>query len=105
MAAMKFGVVYHTAFFGADPDAIVGYARHAEDRGFESFYLPEHIALYPGASLGAAVLEPSLPIVDPLECLAFVAAPTEHILLGTGVLQLPYHHPVTLATRLATLDA
>ena len=101
---MKVGVVYHTAYYGADPDAIVAYASHAEACGFESFYLPEHIALYPGATLGAAALEPSLPIVDPIDCLAFVAAATERILLGTSVLQLPYHHPVTLAKRLATVD-
>lgn len=35
---------------------------------------------------------------------AFVAAATERILLGTSALQLPYHHPVTLAKRLATID-
>ena len=43
-------------------------------------------------------------MADPLECLAFVAAATERILLGTGVLLLPYHQPVVLAKRLATLD-
>src|SRR5262249_59804180 len=80
------------------------YARHAEACGFESFYLPEHVALPRGATLGGAALEPALPIVDPLDGLAFVAAATERILLGTGVLQLPYHHPVTLAKRLATID-
>ncbi|MCI2421414.1 LLM class flavin-dependent oxidoreductase [Saccharopolyspora sp. K220] len=36
--------------------------------------------------------------------MSFVAAATERILLGTGVLLLPYHHPVTLAKRLATVD-
>src|SRR5919201_2990466 len=101
---MKFGVVYHTAYYGANPDAIVAYARHAEGCGFESFYLPEHVALYPGATLGAAAVDPSLPYADPLDCLSFVAAATERILLGTGVLLLPYHHPVTLAKRLATID-
>jgi probable F420-dependent oxidoreductase len=45
-----------------------------------------------------------LPIADPLECLSFVAAATERILLGTGVLLLPYHEPVVLAKRLATID-
>ena len=45
-----------------------------------------------------------MPVADPLECLAFVAAATERILLGTGVLLLPYHQPVVLAKRLATLD-
>ena len=102
--SMKFGVVYHTAFSGVDPDAIIAYAKHAEDCGFESFYLPEHIVLYPGATLGSAAIDPSLSIVDPIQCLGFVAAATKRILLATGVLQLPYHHPVTLAKRLATLD-
>ena len=45
-----------------------------------------------------------MPIADPLECLSFVAAATERILLGTAVLLVPYHHPVILAKRLATLD-
>ena len=33
-----------------------------------------------------------------------MAAATERILLGTGVLLLPYHQPAVLAKRLATLD-
>ena len=101
---MKFGIVYHTGYRGADPDAIIGYARPAEECGFESFYLPKHIALYPRAMLGPAAIDPSLPIVDPLQCLGFVAAATERILLGTSILQLPHHHPMTLAKRLATID-
>ncbi|MGH3150325.1 MAG: TIGR03619 family F420-dependent LLM class oxidoreductase [Streptosporangiaceae bacterium] len=101
---MKFGVVYNTAHYGVDPDALAGLARHAEDCGFESFYLPEHIALYPGASFGPVTFPPDLPVADPLECLSFVAAATERILLGTAVLLLPYHQPVVLAKRLATVD-
>jgi len=49
-------------------------------------------------------IDPSLSSIDPLACLSFVAATTRRILLGTGVLQLPYHHPVTQAKRLATID-
>jgi probable F420-dependent oxidoreductase len=101
---VKFGVVYNTAYYGVDPDALAAVARHAEDCGFESFYLPEHVALYPGASFGPATFPPDLPIADPLECLSFVAAATERILLGTAVLLLPYHQPVVLAKRLATID-
>lgn len=101
---MKFGISYSTPFYGVDPDKIMAYARHAEDCGFESLYLPEHIALYPGAMIGRFELQPSLPYFDPLDCLSFVAAATERILLGTGVLLLPYHHPVVLAKRLATID-
>src|SRR5215510_6765617 len=101
---MKFGLFYNTGFYGTDPDQMITVARHAERCGFESFYVGEHIALYPGASVGPVTFPPSTPIADPLECLAFVAAVTETILLGTGVLLLPYHHPVVLAKRLATLD-
>ncbi|MEU7745531.1 TIGR03619 family F420-dependent LLM class oxidoreductase [Nonomuraea sp. NPDC049158] len=101
---MKFGISYNTAYFGVDPERIMAFARHAEDSGFESLYLPEHIALYPGAAVGTMELPPSLPYADPLDCLSFVAAATERIQLGTGVLLLPYHHPVVLAKRLATID-
>jgi probable F420-dependent oxidoreductase len=101
---MKFGLIYNTAYHGTDPDQVIAVARHAEQCGFESFYVPEHIALYPGAAVGPAVFPASMPIADPLECLSFVAAVTDQILLGTGVLLLPYHNPVILAKRLATLD-
>jgi probable F420-dependent oxidoreductase len=101
---MKFGLTYNTGYYGTDPDQLVAVARHAEQCGFDSFYVPEHVALYPGAAVGSVTFPASLPIADPLECLAFVAAATERILLGTAVLLLPYHQPVVLAKRLATLD-
>jgi probable F420-dependent oxidoreductase len=101
---VKFGVSYNTGFLGSDPDRLIAVARHAEDCGFESFYVPEHIVLYPGAMLGPAPIPPALPFADPLEVLGFVAAATARIVLGTGVLLLPYHHPVVLAKRLATID-
>jgi probable F420-dependent oxidoreductase len=101
---VKFAISYHTAYHGLDPDKIMTYAQQAEALGFEALYLPEHVVLYPGAMVGAAEIPPSLPFGDPLDCLTFVAAATERILLGTGALQLPYHHPVALAKRLATID-
>src|SRR2546428_783212 len=100
---MKFGLSYNTGVYGTDPDQIIAVARHAEQCGFESLYFPEHIALYPGATVGPVTIPASTPVADPLECLAFVAAATERIVLGTGVLLLPYHQPVVLAKRLATL--
>ena len=86
---MKFGLTYNTAYHGTDPDQMLAVARHAERCGFESFYVPEHIALYPGAAVGSVTFPPSLPIADPLECLSFVAAATGRILLGTSVLLVP----------------
>jgi probable F420-dependent oxidoreductase len=101
---MKFGLMYNTAVMGTDPANLKVVARHADELGFESFFVPEHVTLYPGARVGDTEFAPDLPIVDPLECLTFVAASTTAILLGTGVLLLPFHHPVGLAKRLATID-
>jgi probable F420-dependent oxidoreductase len=101
---MKFGVVYHTGMFGIDPEQVTAMARHVEQGGFESFFTTEHIALYPGVTLGRMPIAPDTPIADPLEVLSFVAAVTERLILGTSVLLLPFHQPVVLAKRLATID-
>ncbi len=101
---MKFGLAYNTAYYGADPDLMAAVARHAEECGFESFCVPEHIVMYPGAAVGPVAFPPDLAVADPLDCLAYVAAATSTLLLGTAVLLLPYHHPVVLAKRLATID-
>ena len=101
---MKFGLVYHTGAFGIEPEQVTAIARHAEQCGFESFFTTEHIALYPGVTLGRMPIAPDTPIADPLEVLSFVAGVTERIILGTAVLLLPFHQPVVLAKRLATID-
>jgi len=46
--AVKFGISYNTAVCGLDPDNMAALARHAEECGFESFYVSEHIVVYPG---------------------------------------------------------
>ncbi|MBM2623438.1 TIGR03619 family F420-dependent LLM class oxidoreductase [Actinoplanes sp. LDG1-06] len=101
---MKFAISYGTPAFGTDPDRMIAYAQHAEKCGFEALYMPEHVVLYPGAAFGEMEIPPDLPYVDPLEALSFVAAATSRILLGTGVVLIPYQHPVVLAKRLATID-
>jgi probable F420-dependent oxidoreductase len=94
----------HQSADGADPDLMAAAARHAETCGFESIYMAEHIVMYPGATVGPVAFPPDLAVADPLECLTHVAAATSTLLLGTGVLLLPYRHPVVLAKQLATID-
>ena len=62
---MKFAISYRTASLGVDPEHLVAFARHAEACGFEALYLPEHVALYRGATLGSMELPPDLPFLDP----------------------------------------
>jgi alkanesulfonate monooxygenase SsuD/methylene tetrahydromethanopterin reductase-like flavin-dependent oxidoreductase (luciferase family) len=45
---VKFGIIYNTGYYRTDPGHLAAVARHAEERGFESFYVTEHIVLYPG---------------------------------------------------------
>src|SRR4051812_1884715 len=87
-----------------DPERLGEVAQHTEGCGVEGLYVPEHVALYRGASLGGFELPTTLEYADPLDLLMYVAASTERLLLGTAVLLLPFHHPVTLAKRLATID-
>ena len=63
---MKFAVSYNTAYYGVDPDRIMAYAWHAEECGFEALYLPEHIVLYPGATVGSVEIPSALPVADPV---------------------------------------
>lgn len=110
---MQFGVLppYHEGV-AADPEWMVEFARHAEAVGFESLYVPEHAVVpsgyqsrYPYAPDARIPVPIDCPFPDPLELLAFLAAATETLVLATGILILPQHHPVILAKRVATLDA
>jgi len=110
---MKFAVLPPVrAGVCADPDWMIGFARHAEDCGFESIVLVEHPVVvsdytsrYPYASSGRMPLADDCRIPDPIDVLGFLAAVTTRLVLSTGVLVLPAHHPVIMAKRLATLDA
>ena len=82
--------------------------RLLEAHGFESLFLPEHTHLpVHGASVhpsGPGVHDRLRRFLDPLVALTAVAAVTERLRLGTGVLLVPQHDPILLAKQIATLD-
>ncbi|MGA2520255.1 MAG: LLM class F420-dependent oxidoreductase [Acidimicrobiales bacterium] len=95
----------------ADPDWMTAFARHVEAIGFESIVVVEHplvvggyTSRYPYAASGRMPLPDDCRVPDPLDTLAFLAGVTSTLVLATGVLILPAHHPVVMAKRLATLD-
>jgi probable F420-dependent oxidoreductase len=95
----------------ADPEWIGPIALEAERLGFESLVLPEHVVLavdytsrYPYSKSGRVPLPPDCIIPDPIDTLAYVAGVTSTLGLATGLLVLPWHHPLTLAKRAATVD-
>lgn len=67
-------------------------AELAEELGFAGLWLTEHY--FTGESV----------YNDALTFAAAVAARTERLRIGFAVVQMPFHHPVRLATQLALLD-
>ncbi len=95
----------------SDPAWMGVFARHADESGFESLLAVEHVVVpvghasrYPYSETGRMPLPDDCDLPDPLDLLAWLAARTERIRLGTGILVLPEHHPLTLAKRCATID-
>ena len=62
-----------------DPDGLLRYAVRAEELGYESLWVWDHIILG---------VEPHFPLLESLTLLTAVAARTSRIKLGTGVLVL-----------------
>jgi len=94
----------------ATPDAMVKFVKRAESLGYESLYVIDRVLWpinpqvpYP-ASADGKLPEQAKTIVDPLETLAFAAAHTSRVRLGTSVINLPYYNPVLLARQLTAID-
>jgi probable F420-dependent oxidoreductase len=87
----------------AEPAAAVRIARLAEELGYDSLWAGEHVVA-PSPRVDPSPIEPDDPFLDPLVALAHLAAHTEHVLLGTGVIILPQRNPLVLAKQAASLD-
>jgi probable F420-dependent oxidoreductase len=87
----------------AEPDAAARVAVLAERLGYDSLWAGEHVVV-PSPRVDPSPMEPEEPILDPLVALAHLAAHTERIRLGTGVIVLPQRNPVVLAKQVASLD-
>src|SRR5215203_596941 len=109
---MKFGLMFTNTGRGSSRQGAREVAVRAEAAGYESLWTVEHVVVpsgyeskYPydpsGKMAGGAE---AFDLPDPLIWLAYVAARTERIRLGTGVLVLPQRNVVVTAKEIATLD-
>ncbi len=106
---MKVGIFSILPDQEADP-AIV--AKHAEDLGFSSYWVPDHIMLpveystsYPGNTGDGPDPDYLWQMPDPLVALTRAATVTTSLEVGTAVLLVPERHPVHLAKEIASLDS
>lgn len=105
---MRLGLALFTSDRGIPPARA---AQAAEERGFHSFYVPEHThipvkraAPHPGTGNGSLPDDRYLRTLDPWVALAGAAAVTSRIELGTAVALPAEHDPITLAKTIASLD-
>lgn len=107
---MKYGISLPQIGKLASADAIRAVAQHAEKIDYDSLWVLERtlkpvkpVIPYPATKDGELPEEYKI-VFDPIESLTFAAAVTSRIRLGTSVIVLSNHQPLSLARRLATLD-
>ena len=104
---MRNGIVLFTSDRGIAPAAL---AKAAEERGFDTFYVPEHTHIPVRRDASHPTGGKDLPddrylrTLDPWVSLATAAAVTRRIGLDTAVALPVESDPITLAKTLATLD-
>ncbi|MEU1179867.1 TIGR03619 family F420-dependent LLM class oxidoreductase [Streptomyces sp. NPDC005820] len=99
----------------ADLPAAVRWAREAEDAGFDSVMVSEHIVLGPDAAAAGIMgnprdyalpgnQDPYTPWPNSLLLLASIASVTERLRLAAAAVLAPLRHPLLMARELGTLD-
>jgi probable F420-dependent oxidoreductase len=110
-ADMKLGLAFANTGPFAEAEGVVQMAVAAEQAGVESVWTVEHViwpsnydSEYPYSPTGKMPGDKTSSIPDPLVWLAFVAAHTTTLRLGTGIVILPERNPLVFAKEVATLD-
>jgi probable F420-dependent oxidoreductase len=108
---MKIGLFAPLSNPFATPEYVATLGRAAEERGFHSLWVAEHVVLfdeyasqYPYSSTGKIPAPAESGIIDPFIALSFLAATTKKIRLGTGICLVPQRNPVYTAKEVASLD-
>ena len=99
---MKFGI-FGLGTGVANPETITTIAQAAEAAGLESLWTGEHVVL-PKPRVAPSPADPDLPFLHPSAILSYLAAVTERVLLGTGVVLIAQRNPVVLAKEIASAD-
>lgn len=92
-------------------DDLAHLARAAEDLGFDSIWLADHVVLpaeirssYPFSPTGRFSLPSDDDWLEPIATLAYLAGVTSRVRLGTAVMVPALRHPLLNAKMLATVD-
>lgn len=102
---MKFGIVSYNTEYGIRPDEA---ARAAEQRGYESIWLPEHthipLSRETPFPLGGELPEEYKHFMDVFVSMTAAAMATTTLKVASGICLLVEHDPIVVAKAVATLD-
>lgn len=109
---MRFGLHLGNYGTGHDGERLVGLATLAEEVGFDSVWVSDHVVspavidtgVPPGARGRTFTADSAEVCYEALVLLSYLAAATTRVRLGTSVLVLAQRHAVILAKQIATLD-
>jgi probable F420-dependent oxidoreductase len=102
---MQFGISMFFTDYSIHPAEL---AVAAEERGFESLWVPEHSHI-PVTPLTPARDQPGLPamyydVVDPFVALSMAAQATSTLRVGTSICLVAQRDPIQLAKQVASID-
>lgn len=102
---MKLSVEFPSVAYREGPAGVTRLAKAIETIGYDQLDMFDHVVMgHPTTGRPAPMYPPEMPIMEALMVLAYAAAVTERIGLGTEVLVLPQRQPVLVAKQISTLD-
>ena len=108
---MKMGLVVPQFGINATKDNLINFIQLAEKEGFESLWVYDRMLYainpqqpYPGTPNKREWPEYFKNNLDPLTTLTFIAANTTEVNLGTCIIDMLFHNPITLAKEFTTID-
>jgi alkanesulfonate monooxygenase SsuD/methylene tetrahydromethanopterin reductase-like flavin-dependent oxidoreductase (luciferase family) len=98
VAALHLGLILPNYGDGLDPEALVTSAQAAEEAGFDSGWVTDHV-LVPEEHAHVYGT-----IAEPVATLGFLAGRTRRLELGVSALVVPQRNPLVVLKQLTTLD-
>jgi probable F420-dependent oxidoreductase len=102
---MKITVEFASVSYREGPEGVQKLARAIERIGYDGIDIFDHVVMgYPAAGRPPGPYAATMPILEALALMAYLAAATSRVTLGTEVLVLPQRHPVLVAKQISTID-
>jgi probable F420-dependent oxidoreductase len=102
---MKLSVEFPSVSYREGPAAVADLARAIERIGYDHIDIFDHVVMgVPIEGRPRGPYNAAMPILEALTALAYIAAVTSRVTLGTEVLVLPQRQPALVAKQVSTLD-